>query len=630
MTRELFAPDGAAVALTPKAIDVLLQLIEHRGQILGKDALLASVWPGRVVEENNLTQLISALRRAFGTGAGDHRYIVTVPGRGYCFVATVEDEALPVPAAAAPPGADTGTTTQTSADRGAPTPAAPTRWRWLIRGALAVVLFAATLAAGIAWRGQMQGPVVATNAATATMTLAVLPFRAIGREGDGRDEMLELGMAETLIARLSRATSMRVLSLNSVQRFTGAKVDPLRAGRTLGADFVVEGSTQQRGNSIRVNARLLSLADGRTVWAGTFDQAPERVFTLQDVLAEAVISALSLEDTASARHSSPCDGSDARAYRAYLRGRYLIFRPDPRRLTEALAAFRQATDRDPACARAWAGAAFAYRALVITGERDPRAMFPLAKQAVTQALAIDPDSAEAYSSRGFIEFWYDWDWARAEASLRHAVSLDPNLAEAHFALAHLLNNIGRADEAASQARYAALLDPLSPLVNTLVSVFVGNAGHVDEARQRLEKVLQLEPDFWIAMVIRAGTALGRGDHAQAITDLRRARELSGDSSIVLSYLARAHVQAGDRGAAEQVLADLERRARTGYVPASSLAAVYSALGDRERALDMLERAYAERDVHMSFLLVDVRWLTLHQEPRFRALIRRMHLEDEEY
>ncbi len=611
VSRELSGPDGAPIALASKALDVLLQLIEHRDRVLGKEELLAAVWPGRVVEENNLTQAVSALRKALGVGAGDHRYIVTVPGRGYRFVAALDA-----------PGNDRQAldcALQPTVDP--PIPAAVIRSRALAWTALAVVVLAATLVATIV---RAPRSTVAETSAPVPTTLAVLPFRSIGQ--GARDEMLELGMAETLIARLSRSTSMRILSMGSVQGFAGAKLDPLRAGKALGADYVVEGSTEQRGEYIRVNARLLALPNGQTVWAGTFDQIPSRVFTLQDVLAEGVTSALSLQYAAATRHHSPCDGADADAYRAYLRGRYLSNRPNAARLATALAAFREAIDRDPGCARAWAGIAFAQRALVMTGDRQPRAVFPLAKAAVAQALAIDAHSAEAYSSRGFIQFWYDWDWAAAEASLRHALALDPNLSEAHFALARLLDNLGRNQEAVSHARLAVVLDPLSPLVNTVAAQIVDAAGQTDEAHRRLDTALELEPDFWRALLARGGMALARRDSAGAIVDLRRAAELCKDCSQALAELGRAHALAGDRRAAEQVLADLQRRDRIGYMPATSLATLHNALGDRERALDLLERAYRERDVRLSFLKVDPRWNNLRAHPRFRALLQRMNLQ----
>ncbi|MEP6634808.1 MAG: winged helix-turn-helix domain-containing protein, partial [Luteimonas sp.] len=317
-SRELIGADGGAVALTGKAFDVLLYLVERAQRVVSKDELLAQVWTGRVVDENNLTQAISALRKALGAGAGDHRYILTEARRGYRFVAAVEQSE----------GGSTGATSAALGPALDTPPPRHTAWLPLLGWLVLVIAFiAAALLATNALRERTRLAGTGKTATVAT-TLAVLPFRQLG-SGANRsgDELLQLGMAETLIARLSRSTSMRVLSLGSVQGFIGPNVDTVRAARILGAHYVIEGSTQQRGNSVRVNARLLALPDGRTVWAGTYDQAPERVFTLQDSMAEAVIAALALQHiTEPRRKRSACDGDDPKAYRAYLRGRYLIQR----------------------------------------------------------------------------------------------------------------------------------------------------------------------------------------------------------------------------------------------------------------------------------------------------------------
>ena len=634
-TRQVQAPSGDPVALGGKAFEVLLHLVEHRDQIVTKDELLAAVWPGRVIEENTLTQAISLVRRALGSNASDHRYIVTLPGRGYRFVADVQefDEA---PAAA--PAAIMTRADPTSAPPPIATPAipaSPALSTSIIAGnrrplLLAALLLTLALFAIVMWRVRAPAPAITVPATAAPavampatrQALAVLPFRTLGN--GPRDELLEAGLADTLITRLSRSSALQVSSLVSAQRFSGAQADVNLAARQLGVAYIVEGSTQRIGDQVRINARLLQVSSGKTLWADTFDARIDRVFTLQDKMGDAVTTALSLAPVTMPRRAiSPCDGADADAYRAYLRGYYQLNRPDAARLADALAAFREAIDRDPTCARAWAGTAYAYRALVMTADRDPREMFPLAKSAIARALAIDPDSAEAYSSKGFIEFWYDWDWPRAEASLRHAIALNPNLAEAQIALAHLLVNIGRVQEALPYARKAIALDPLSPLVNSLAGGFIGAAGHKAEARKHIDKTLELEPNSWVALRIRSGRAMARGDHAQAIADLKRAAEISQDSSQSLNLLGKAYVEAGNRPAAEQVLATLEQRRRERYVPATSLAMVVLALGDTERALGLLEQGYRERDVRMSFLLLD--WSTLRSEPRYQALLQRMHL-----
>lgn len=625
-TRRVLAPSGEPVAMTGKAFDVLWYLVEHRDRVVSKDDLLAAVWPGRVIEENTLTQAISLARRALGSNASDHRHIVTLPGRGYRFVAPVEelDDAGPPRDRRAEDRAPAATPEAVaSAIRAAGVAPGrdPRRW-WM-----AALVLAAGLVAIAAWRNRAPEPPAPPPALVAAprtqdITLAVLPFRSLS--AGPRDEGLELGMADTLITQLARTGGLQVLALSSSQRVASSPLDARAVGLELGAAYLVEGTTQRAGGQVRINARLLSTADGKAIWADTFDAPIDRVFTVQDRVGAAVASALKLSPAlAPQREHSPCDGADPVAYRAYLRGQYQNHRPSVDRMAEALAAFREAVDRDPTCARAWAGMAFAYRAMVMTGDGDPRELFPLARAAVQKALAIDPQSAEAWSSKGFIEFWYDWDWPRAEASIARAIALNPNLAEAQLAMAHLLVNIGRAQDALPYIRRAIALDPLSPLINSLGSGFLRMAGENDEAAAHLQKTLELEPDAWIAMRIKAGRALAAGDTAQAIANLERAVEISRGQSNTMASLGRVYLRAGDRAAAERVMAELEARRQQGYLPATSLAELADALGDRNRALDLLEQGYRERDVRISFLLLD--WPQLRNEPRYLALLDRLRL-----
>lgn len=597
--RELRARDGGVLPLTARAFDTLCCLVDHRDRVVGKDELLATVWAGRVVEENNLTQAISALRRALGGGT---RYIATVPGRGYRFVADVgegqcEGGGEVGPAAAA---------------------ALPASW-WARHVAVpGAVMFLIGLLAAVAW--QLRAPQVASRPETA---LAVLPFRALSAPDDG---LLGLGLAETLITRLGRSGELRVRSLASSQRVAGGYPDAQQAASQLGAAYVVEGSTQRAGTSIRVNARLVDAGSGAIVWSDTFDTDAQQVFTLQDRIAGAVTDALALSPiVAHTRARSACDGDDPQAYRAWLRGHHLLQRADAARLELALAAFRGAIDLDPACTRAYAGMALAWRGLVHS-DREPAQMFPLAKAAVARALEIDPESPEALVAQGRNRHLYDWDWPGAEASLLQAIALNPSLMEARFAYAHLLVDLGRFDEGLAQARQASELDPLSPMTSALEAGFLTAARQPDAARVQVERALALQPDFWVALLVRGGIALDRGDAAAAVADLERGTTRAKRPTQMLAVLASAYAAAGAHADALAVLGELEARAETGYVPASSLAAVHVALGNHDNALDLLERAWRERDIRLAFLKVDARWNPLRGDPRFQALSRRLGLE----
>jgi DNA-binding winged helix-turn-helix (wHTH) protein/TolB-like protein/Tfp pilus assembly protein PilF len=597
-TRELRTGDGAAVALTAKAFETLRLLIENRHRVVGKDELLATVWAGRVVEENNLTQAVSALRRALGTGAGDHRYIVTVPGRGYQFVAQLhEDDGGKAVAAIGP------------------APVAPA-WRRTI--ALGALLFMLALFALAAWRLRESPTFVPVSQ---QVTLAVLPFRSLS--AGPRDELLELGMAETLSTRLERSRALRVRSLASVQRMLARESDPLAVGRELGAAYVIEGSTQRVGDQVRVGARLLSVARGQPVWSDTFDAGIGKVFTLQDEISDAVTAALRVQPALPLAHAaSPCEGGDPDAYRALLRAQFQL----QRRAPDTIAAFQDALRRDPICARGYAGLAMAY-IYMAHNDRPPEDMFALANAAATRALRIDPESADALLAHGRYLQLHEWNWRESEASLRRAIAINPSLADAHFGLAHLLVNTGRFREGLAQARQARELDPLSPLINALDAGFLSAAGQPQAASRQVARTLEIEPGFWIALLVRGGLALDRGDAAAAVADYTRSVANSRRASQVLAMLAAADVAAGDRAGAEAILHELQGRTRTAYVPPTSLAAVHDALGDRGAALDELERAYREHDIRIGFIGVDARWNDLRAEPRFQALSRRLGLAD---
>lgn len=564
VSRELFGPSGAPLSVTSKAVDVLAYLIEQRGRVVDKDDLLAEVWAGRVVEENNLTQAISALRKAFGVRPLEHRFIITISGRGYRFVAKVNE---------------------------------------------------------------VDAAVEASLPASPQTALAVLPFRSLSAGGQ-RDELLELGLTETLITQLSRVRQLRVQALASSERLErSALQDPNAAGRQLGAAYVIDGSAQRVDGRVRVNVRLLSVGNGQTIWADTLDTCVEDVFTLQDRISGEVVTALALPPIARERRRKPRDEGSLQAYRAWLQGYHLLQRPDAVNLGKALAAFRQAIDLDATSSRAYAGMALAYRGLVHL-DHEPDEMFPLARAAVTQALKFDPDSPEALLAQGRIQNLYDWDWAGARASLRRALELNPSLMEAHLAYAHLLVHQGSFDEGLDEGRQARELDPLSPMVNALYAGFFTAAGQPEAAQKQVRRALELKPAFWIALQVRGGMALDRGDAEAAVADFDLAVERSQRASQILALLAVACVDAGKRSRSQTILRELEARRANGYVPATSFAAVHVALGDTDAALDELERAYRERDIRMAFMKVDARWNVLRSQPRFQALARRLGLESD--
>jgi DNA-binding winged-HTH domains len=612
-TRDLTRIEGTAIPITSKAFDVLYYLVQHRDRVVAKDELLAAIWPGRVVEENNLNQAISALRHALGSGGKDRRFIVTVPGKGYRFVADVEEikkdaQSEPVLAperASAETGVLKGRSTRTMA--------------------LSVLIILVAIAA---WPIRYWSVPSSASLETkkSSYTLTIVPFRALN--GDASDPLLEIGLADTLIARLSQYQQLQVSSLAAVLS-AGKGADPIATGRRLQADYLIDGSTQRLNDHVRVNVRLVELNSGDTIWVNTFDEPMDRVFDLQDGVAQAIARALKFSgETVERDTRSPCEGENIEAYRALLTGRYFSGWPVAERLTNTLRAYGRAIELDPSCASAYAGMALVYRAEAISGTRDSRELMPLSLAALEHALEIDPHSAEAYVQLGFFRLWYDRDWPAAEAAFVRAIDLKPDLADAHFGYAHLLIFFNRFDEALIHINRARELDPLKPLINVIHAGMIHMAGREDDALQSLQRSLELTPDLWLSRYVRGGIMLDRGEPAAAVADLEIAAERSGGNSQVLGMLAMAYGAAGNLDAANTVVGDLNKRASDGYVPPSALAAAHLGIGDTDKALALLEQAYEQRDVRIAYLGMDARWNAIRAHPRFLELLNKLGFSPE--
>src|SRR4051812_42711215 len=476
--KRLLTLRGELVPLTSKVFETLLHLVLHAGQLVAKDDLVRAVWPDTVVEENNLNQNISALRRLLGENRDKNRYIVTIPGQGYRFVAAV------------------------------------TRAEW----------------AGVQ-------PV-------RRRTIAVLPFSPLTAEG--RDEALEIGMADTLIARLSNIRATVVRPLSSVRKYTNLHQDTVAAGRELGVDSLLEGNIQREGSKIRVTARLISVVDGASLWAGTFDQEFTSVFALQDTISEKVTSALALRLGADEKKRLTRRYTEnVEAYHLYLKGRYHLGKATKAGITKGIDFLQQAIDIDPTYALAYAELAEAYRRLPITSDVAPKEAFPKALAAASKALEMDEEIVDARMALGFTRLWFDWDWAESEREFKLAIDLNPSSGEAHMAYAVLLTCVGRHDEAVAQGQRAVELDPLSLIVNANQAQFLHWAGRDDEAMARIEKTLEIDPNFWVANLALGRIHIQRGEYPQAISVLSKARDFSGGNSETVSLIGYAYARAGD-------------------------------------------------------------------------------------
>ena len=547
--RRLLLQQGRPVALKPKVFDTLLYLASHHGTVLGKDELMQAIWPDTFVEENNLNQNVSTLRRVLGEVPGQNRYIVTVPGRGYRFAPDVQiisdDFAGPETTSAGVAVLPNNSLLSERPSLCLHSLRSASRFSWEVPRVI--------------WHARTRA------SAPARLIIAVLPFKPLVVEH--RDESLELGMADTLIGRLSNIKSLTVRPLSAVRRYGGPEQDPFAAGRELGVDAVLDGYFQRWGSRIRISARLVSVGDRKQLWAGQFNDDIADIFAVQDSISRKVTAELALELTSEERTLlTKRNTSDTQAYELYLKGRLFWSHSRLQSTEKAIAFFREAIQRDPNYSLAFAGLADCYRILPISSDVPSREAFPKAKEAIAQALAIDGELAEAHSGLGWINLWYDWDWAAAENNFQRALRIDPNNMYARIGYAHLLSDLGRNENALEQVEEALRLDPISVFAGTLKGHFLYQARRYPHAIALLRRTLELSPNYWIGQITIGKNYERVGQYEEALEAFRKAREFSGSSSEPVSLIGYTYAVSGRRAEAERSLRELKAIAVQRYVP----------------------------------------------------------------
>lgn len=612
--------DGTPLNLTPRLFNALQFFVEHAGDLLDKDTLIQAIWPGLVVEENNLSQVVSSLRRALGDEPQGSRYIQTVPRRGFRFVAAVSGQ--PRPVRAAPDWPEAGIEPGISA--AIPDAARPRRV-WLKAAIAAGSLASVGCAAWAFWRQASTGTSVPAT------TLAVLPFRPLAAEA--RDELLELGMADSIGALLSTLPGVVVRSTGSVRQYVGAVQDPMRAALELEVSWIVEGSVQRRGDELRITTRLLRAPDGAAAWSGNFDLRYTSVFEIQDQIANKVRAALapSLQSGSGPVVALTEVGGtrNVDAYQLYLAARWRAQGGRRQSIETALGLLNQALAIDPGYALAWTELAWVHRRKLWNADGVPAEVFEAANTALKRSLALVPDLPHARSGMGFSRFWYDFDWPAAETEFQTALAANSSVVSAHWGLAQMLLTQGRVAQGLRHMQAARELDPMSPVLNTLEASFLRDKGDLDQARRRLDRALAIAPDQWLTQVALGLQHEAEDQPERALSALRHAvvlAEGSSRASAVLAVHLAATGKAEPIAEARTILGQLLVQSRLRFVPPTSIAAVQAALGEVEPALSALERALAVRDTRLVYLNSDPHWTSLRREPRFASLLRALKLD----
>jgi TolB-like protein/Tfp pilus assembly protein PilF len=458
--------------------------------------------------------------------------------------------------------------------------------------------------------------------------VAVLPFENLS--GDASQEYFSDGLTEQTITDLSSIASdrMGVIARTSAMTYKRTRKNIAEICRELDVQYALEGSVRRDGSRVRISVQLIRAHDQTHLWAQNFDRELIDVLTVQEELgraiAEQVRVKLSPRKREQAAGAAPLNFD---AYDAYLRGRYYLNRLTPPNTQRAIEFFTRATEIDPRCAVAYGALAESYVVLPITGDAPSGEAIAKAKRAARQALAIDPNLAEAHTAIGFAQFWHDWDWAASEESYRRAIALNANYSWARDRYAHLLSNTGRHEEAMVQNEIAHKLDPFSLIINTMCGQFRYQAGQFSAAIAPLAKCIALDPpDFWVAHLNLSKVHAAMGNFPEALAEAHKAEAFcDGGSTEPLSLIGHALAALGRRAEAEMVLETMFTRAAERYVPPYNVALVYLGLKEYETALEWLERAWRERDVHMVFLKVEPKWDPVRNHPRFLAVLERCGL-----
>lgn len=615
---------GRVVRLRGRPFDILVLLLNRRGDLITRDELRQQLWPADtfVDFDHGLNSAMNRLREALGDSADSPRYVETLPKRGYRFIAPIELVARPATGQPAGPTAAVDSIAIAEIGRPAaarsPLASVSVASRAVLLAAVSALAIAIVIAALYLRIGRSAPP------QSSKMTLAVLPFENLSADAD--QDFFTDGFTDEMIAELGKLDPehLGVIARTTTRLYKNARKDIGQIHRELGVDYVLEGSIRRAANRVRITAQLVQASDMTHLWAESYDRDISDVLTIQSEVAMKIAHSLTL-----ALHrpevQSTTNATTSAAYDLYLRGHAFREQATEESTRKAIEYFQRAIAADPQYARAYAGLADAYWLLGAPGwEVDqPMGILERAQSNADRALAIDPQLAEAHAVRAMIQLSYRWDRAASEEEIRTAIRLNPSSAVAHQYYSATLTTMGRFDEAIVEARRALDLDPLSAPTSTTLGIRYWYAGRTAEAMIQFTKALDAHPEFAVAHWGLAQTHLANGNNERAIEALQRAMALSGNSAYMRAHLAFGLAKAGNRDRAVSLQRELDNESRERYQSPYHQALIALGLGDREAMMRALERVFADRSGWMVFLPVEPEFAGVRAAPEFQRLLARV-------
>jgi TolB-like protein/DNA-binding winged helix-turn-helix (wHTH) protein/Flp pilus assembly protein TadD len=603
---------GRLVKLERIPLEILLLLTERPGQLVSREQIAERIWGrGTFLDvDNSINGAVRKIRQVLKDDPEQPRFIQTITGRGYRFVAPIlgptdrparEPEAAP--AVPAPPPALV--------------PARPrSRNTWRLVAALALPL----VLAAIVWSRERK-----PDRLSSRVMLAVLPFQNL--TGDEGQEYFSDGLTEEMITQVGSRdpAGLGVIARASVMHFKHTQEQPERIGRELGAQYLLLGSVRRDASSVRVTAELVRARDHARLWAHQYDRQLSSLLTLQDEIAgeitDAIQASLGVRVPTRTTATAPAPASDA--YDLYLRGQYLLNKRTDVDIRAAASLFEQAVQRDSGFARAWAALAQADVLGAVYSIGPLQQLVSRARAAAIKALSLDPSLAEAHTALALIIQNHDWNWEQAERHFRQAIALNPNYATAHHWYAEHLTWRGRFDEALKESERARQLDPLSLIIAADNGAILYYARRYDQAIDRLRSVRAVDPTLSRAYLITAVYA-DNGMFDQALAEVERWRPLT-LPAVRWSSLAYINGRAGRTADARHAIHELLQLSEREPIQARVFAWSYAGVKDTAQTLAWLEKAYGERSGELVTLKVSPAYDFLRGEPRFERLLERVGL-----
>lgn len=607
---------GRVLKLERIPTEILLLLIEQRGQVVAREQIVERIWGKGVFldTDNSINGAIRKIRQVLKDDSEQPRFIQTVTGQGYRFLASIQ----PSTDNAAIDVSQLGVPDPAQEARPAPAEDPVQRRNLLLMGLAIVVVLAAAMVA-VQWRRTNSRP----SASSGRVMLAVLPFANL--TGDPAQEYFSDGMTEEMISQLGNVDPQHlgVIARTSVMYYK-EKPKPLdQIGHDLGVQYVLEGSVRRDGNTARITAQLIKVDDQTHLWARQYDRQLNDLLALQGDVAREISEQIQIAFGSKLLASVPTTHPPSATYQAYdfyLRGRYFWNKRTQDGFARAVGWFQQAVDADPNYAQAYAGLADSYALMSTYGYAPAKEYMPKARNAAVRALQINDSLAEAHTSLAVIAQNFDWDWQTAEKEYRRAIELNPNYATAHEWYAECLALQGRFDDALRESERARQLDPLSLIIAADDGAILYFSRRYDKAIERFRSVLDMDPMFSRAkMVVPAYTK--NGQFQQALSELDAWRKaVGGERSFIAAWQSYIYGSMGRHEDAQKALQHAQQLNQKEHLDPAFLMVGYAGVNDKEQWLKALQKATQDRTNLPTTFKVDPFFDPLRGDPRFKVLL----------